>query len=250
MQLPPRRHHKKNNEWWLSGCGLVLVWLLSTSISGVKGNEDHVSVARVFLGSRQLVPIVVVLHHPPQDNNNNTTPWLETSTPKLDDIWKETWGFELENNSLVGTIQQTLGNGSRKLFRTKLELSSPTSVQLYWAELQFTKSGKETITRWQKRMELIQLQRGQDGCIVSKGKWTDNTSGGYERDCFFSSEDNGRWLIRVQAANYTVFWYGTLMQQEAKKKVNKMLAPMIVIIAIVITRMFRIYLIPKAKKYN
>ncbi|GJD10702.1 hypothetical protein Gasu2_48790 [Galdieria sulphuraria] len=117
---------------------------------------------------------------------------------------------------------------------------------LYWAELLFTKSGKEYRGPWQKKMD-FDLQPSQDGCIVSKGQWKDSLC---EGDYLFSTNENGKWIIRVDdiARKRIVFWYGTREEQEDRRqRVNKLLPPMIIIVAIVVTRLFRIYLIPKAK---
>lgn len=216
---------------------LLLCWFTT-----VYGKYNPLSVANVFLGTRQLVPVVVYNAIP----NNNTYEHHKV----VEGMWKEKWGFVMENNSLTGTIQlMERGNGTQKLFTTKLQLETPTSGQLYWAELQFTKSGKTHRAAWQKKMD-FNLQQSQDGCVVSTGTWKDSWC---EGEYFMSVSEKGMWIIRVDDAthNRTVFWYGTKVEREDwSRRVNKWLPPMIIIIAIVITRMFRIYLIPKAKVHK
>ncbi|GJQ13132.1 hypothetical protein GpartN1_g4923.t1 [Galdieria partita] len=215
---------------------IIIVLSLFSSI--IYAEDNIVSVANVFLGTRQLFP--VIFHN--SIDTHRMGGWNSV------DIYKEKWGFVMENNTIMGTIQQTWsGNGTQKLFTTQLELDGPTSGQLYCAELHFTKSGKEYRGTWQKKMD-FHLQPSQDGCIVSKGYWMDSWC---EGDYFFSTNQNGMWMIRVDDVvhNRVVFWYGSRIEQneEWRHRVNKLLPPMIIIVAVVVTRLFRIYLIPKSK---
>eukprot|EP00871_Galdieria_phlegrea_P001649 jgi/Galph1/2485/GphlegSOOS_G1149.1 len=207
--------------------------------SKVNRNTFEQRIADVFLGKHNLFPVV---YH----RSENGT-YLPTETEK-GNIEKEVWGFTEENNSIGGTIEQTLSGEAQRFLLTKLEFQLNASVQLFCAELKFTKKGKQQLSDWHKRVDFY-FQPASDDFLISRGWWNDSL---YEGHFVMAVTNDGNWFIRIKdmQRNHAIIWYAIKKQSqedEERRRVNKLIPPMIIIVAIVLTRMFRIYLIPKTK---